>query len=169
MTGSSSTWYAISARFSSSRSSAARSCTELEMLKQLLRRLDDSVRSFRLEERRVVDTAPCDGDRVQPARLGSANVERRVADVRRVVGTGAEPLEREQQRLGIRLVALGLVAADDDVEEMSDRHARERKRNRRAPLRRDDAEPPPLVAEPEEPLVHPDEDPDLVVQGLVVP
>src|SRR5207237_7591117 len=97
MTGSSSRWYAISARFSRSRSSAARAST-LEMLKQLLRRLDDGVRLLRLEPLARMDPAPGDRDRVQPAGLRGADVERRIPDVSRVVGPRAEPLERELER-----------------------------------------------------------------------
>src|SRR5581483_11386556 len=103
MIGSSSTWYAISARFRSSRSSAARFAGSDDG-KQLLRGVDDRVRLLALEPRPVVDATPRDGDREHPRGLRGADVERRVADVRRLPGRSAEPLGGEQQRLRIGLV-----------------------------------------------------------------
>src|SRR5579884_3794456 len=118
MIGSSSTWYAISARCRSSRSSAARAAGS-EDVKELLGGVDDRIGLLRLELRSVVDPAPGDGDRSHPGRLGSAHVERRVADVRGLGRVGAHPLGREQERFGVRLVALRLVAADDGLEQVA--------------------------------------------------
>src|SRR5437763_11178430 len=98
MIGSSSTWYAMSARFRSSRSSAARAAGS-DFGKQLLRRVDDRIRMLALEPRAVVDAAPRDRDRVHPRRLRSPDVEWRVSDVGGVLGANAHPLGREQQRL----------------------------------------------------------------------
>src|SRR5437763_13265647 len=112
MTGVSSTWYAMSARLRTSRSSAARTFGS-DMLEQLGRGVDDRIRLRLLELRTVVDATPRDGDRMHPGGLRSEHVERRIADVGRLCGVGAHPLRREQQRLRIRLVPLGLVAADD--------------------------------------------------------
>src|SRR5438105_857625 len=84
---------------------------------ELLSAVDDRVRLLGLQLLPVVDAAPRDGDRVDAGRLRRTHVERRVAHVRGLVWVCAETLERELQRLRIGLVALGLVAADDDVEE----------------------------------------------------
>ena len=60
-----------------------------------------------------------------PAALGGADVERRVADVDRLVPAGVEQFERVLERRGIRLVPVGVVGADDDVEELLQRQVRE--------------------------------------------
>src|SRR5256714_11152350 len=99
MTGSSSRWYAINARFSRSRSSATRARAS-EMLKHLLGGVDDRVRLFALEPFTVVDAPPGDGDRVHVGRFGGPDVKRRVADVRRFGRLCVHALGREQQRLG---------------------------------------------------------------------
>src|SRR2546423_14440724 len=108
MIGSSSTWYAMSARFKSSRSSAARAAGS-DFGKQLLRGVDDRVGVLALEPRAVVDTGPCDRDRAHPCRLRRADVERGVAHVGGVLRVDAHPLRREQPRLGVGTVAAGLV------------------------------------------------------------
>src|SRR5260221_8036611 len=102
MTGSSSRWYAISARFSKSRSSATRARAS-EMLKQLLGGVDDRVRLFALEPFAVVDAPPGDCDRVHARGLGGADVEWRVAHVRRLVRTCVHARRREQERFRIGL------------------------------------------------------------------
>src|ERR1700704_5484457 len=124
MTGSSSRWYAINARFRTSRSSATRTRAS-EMLKQFLGGVDDRVRLFALEPLAVVDAPPGDGDRVHSRGFGGANVKRRVADVRGLVGTRIQAFRREQQRFGIGLVLLRLVPPDDGLEQVRDWHAGE--------------------------------------------
>src|SRR5207302_6980565 len=121
MIGSSSTWYAMSARFRSSRSSAARAAGS-DFGKQLLRGVDDGVGVLALEPRPVVDASPGDRDRAHARRLRGADVEGRVAHVGGVLWADAHPLGGEQQRLGIGLVALGLVAPDHDLEQVAERH-----------------------------------------------
>src|SRR5919201_7022746 len=103
MSGSSSTWYATSARLRSSRSSRTRAST-LEVAKQLLGSVDDRVRPLRLEPRAVVDPPPGDGDRVHAGGLCRTHIERRVAHVGGILRARVEALEREQQRLRLRLV-----------------------------------------------------------------
>src|SRR4051794_4860517 len=119
MIGASSTWYATSARPRISRSSAAR--TSEEDGKELLGRFQDRIRRRSLELRAVVDPPPRDGNRVHPGGLRREDVEGRIADVSRLCGIRTEALGSEKQRLGVRLVAFGLVAADDDLEEMAKR------------------------------------------------
>src|SRR5215467_10801315 len=142
MMGASSTWYAMSARLRSSRNSAARagSVVVLEDAKELLGGVDDRVGLLGLEPVALVDPAPRDGDGEHARRLRRTDVEGRVADVRRGVGVGAEALRREEERLRIGLVPLGLAAADDGLEEMSERHGRKCELDRRAALRRDDSQ-----------------------------
>ena len=116
------------ARLRTSRSSAARaSAVEvLEDAKELLRRVDDRVGLLRFEPRAVVDPAPGHGDGEHPRRLRRADVERRVADVGGLGGVRSEPLGAEQERLRVGLVPLGLVPADDRLEEMAERDVGER-------------------------------------------
>src|SRR5207244_2675329 len=111
-----------------SRSSAARWSTvaALEDKQQLLRGGDDRVRLFALELLATVDAAPGHSDRVHAGRFGRADVERRVADVRALVRVDIHAFCGKQERLGVRLVTLRLVAADDDLEEVSERNRRER-------------------------------------------
>src|SRR5579859_3666665 len=108
MTGSSSTWYAISARCSVSRSSAAR-VSALETAKKPLCRVDDRVGLLALELRAVVDAPPRHCDRVHLCGLRSTDIERRVADVRAVRRLDVHALCGQQQRLGIGLVLFRLV------------------------------------------------------------
>src|SRR5881227_3292766 len=102
MIGSSSTWYAMSARLRMSRSSAARAAAVvlLEDAKELLGGVDDRVRLLGLEPRAVVDPAPRHGDGEHPRRLRRADVEGRVADVGGLLRLRAESLGAEKQRLG---------------------------------------------------------------------
>src|SRR3954470_14465426 len=139
MTGASSTWYAINARCSVSRSSAARFAGS-EDGKQLLRRLDDGVRLLAVEPRAVVNPTPGHRDREHAGRLSGTNVERRIAHIRGLARVGVHSPGAEEQRLGIGLVLRGLVTAHDRLEEVSERHACERELDGRAPLRRDDGE-----------------------------
>src|SRR5581483_7922365 len=121
MIGSSSTWYAMSARLRTSRSSAARAATVvvLEEAKELLGVVDDRVGLLRLEAHAIVDPAPRHGDREHPGGLRRPDVEGRVADVGGCGRVRSKPLGTEKERLGIRLVPLGLVAADDCLEEVA--------------------------------------------------
>src|SRR2546430_2454047 len=167
MTGSSSTWYATSARLRTSRSSAARFWT-LEVLKELLGGVDDRVGLLSLEAGAIVDLAPRHGDRVHAGGLCRTDVERRVADVGRLTRVGVHPARRKKQRLRVRLVPLGLVAADNRLEKMSERHAREGELDRRAPLRGHDPEPPPLLVQADEYILHAGACLELAVQRLVV-
>ena len=80
-----------------------------------------------------------------PGGLGRADVERRVADVDGVVAVRAEQIERVLERRRIGLVPLGVVGADDDVEELLERQVGERQPHRLVPLRRHDAEPAALA------------------------
>src|SRR5689334_22101347 len=107
MIGSSSAWYAIKARLRSSRSSAART-SALEGAKEILRMPDERVRLLAPEQVLRVDAAPGDGHSVNAGGLRSADVERRVADVGRILGPRAESIERRQDRVGRGLVALGV-------------------------------------------------------------
>ena len=107
-------------------------------------------------------------DRVHPGGLGGPHVERRVADVDGRRRVGAEALGGEQERLRVRLVALGLVPSDDRVEVLPERHLGERQLDRLAPLRRDDAEPPSLGVEAGDEALHPGTAPEILVQRLVV-
>src|SRR6185437_729470 len=118
MIGSSSTWYAMSARLRRSRSSAARAeaVVVLEDAKELLGAVDDRIRPLGLEPSALVDPAPRDGDGEHARRLRSADVERRVADVGCRGRVGPEPLGAEEERLRIGLVPFRLVAAHDRLE-----------------------------------------------------
>src|SRR5215831_15225273 len=100
MIGASSTWYAMSARLRSSRSSAARAAAVvvLEDAKELLGGVDDRVRLLGLEAVTFVDPAPRDGDGEHARRLRRTDVEGRVADVRRLGRIGCQALHREEQR-----------------------------------------------------------------------
>ena len=84
------------------------------------------------------------------------------------VDARAEALERELERRRVRLVPARLVAADDDLEQVLERHAREGEVDGRPPLRGDDPEPVAAVAQLGEHHVHPLADGDRVVQRLVV-
>src|SRR5579864_4378703 len=167
MIGSSSTWYAMSARLRSSRSSAARAAGSDDG-KQLLRRVDDRVRLLELEPRAVVDTAPRDGDRPHPRRLRGADVEGRVADIRRLLRPRAKALGGEEQGLGVGLVPLGLVAADDRVEHMPERNVLEGELDGGAALRGDEAEAAALRPQLFEGVLHAGAGEQLLMQRLVV-
>src|SRR5207302_4792744 len=105
----------MDARVKTSRSSLAR-VEALEDGKQLLGALDVRVRFLGSEALNRMDLSPGDGDRVHARRLRGAHVEGRVADVGRVRGTSIEQLERFEDGVGSRLVALRVVGADHDVE-----------------------------------------------------
>src|SRR5690348_16552047 len=110
----------MEASLRSDRSSAARAST-LEVLKQLLGGVDDRIRLLALEILAIVDASPRDGEGAHAGGARRAHVERRVADVRADLGRDAHPLGRNVERLRIGLVALGLVAAHDRVEEVAER------------------------------------------------
>src|SRR5258708_24289455 len=102
-----------------------------------------------------MNTAPGDADREEPGSLRGLDVERRVPDVSRLVCTCAHSVESEQKRFRIGLVPGRLVAADNRLEEMRDRNARERELDGLTSLRGDDAQPAAFVLQPNEPVVHP--------------
>src|SRR5205085_10269343 len=104
MIGSSSRWYASSARVRIWRSSAAR-CACSETANELHRPVDEEVWACGPERLRGVDAAPPDGDGEHAGALRRLHVEGRVADVRRLLGTCAEQLERAQDPAGMGLVA----------------------------------------------------------------
>src|SRR5436190_3147315 len=170
MIGSSSTWNAMTARLRTSRSSAARaSAVEgLEDAKELLGRVDDRVGLPGVEPSPVVDPAPrhCDGEHAR--RLRRADVERRVADVGGLGGVRSESLGAEQERLRVGLVSLGLVPADDRLEEVAERDVGECELDGGAALRRDDAQPASFLVETDEHVFHPRAGLEVVVERLVV-
>src|SRR6476659_5424694 len=137
MIGASSTWYATRARPRISRSSAARAAGS-EDAKELLGGVDDRVGLRGLELRTVMDPPPRDGHRVHPCRLRREGVERRIAAVCGLRRIGPEALGSEEERLGIRLVPLGLVPSDDYVEQMTKRDGGEGELSGVAALGRDD-------------------------------
>src|SRR5687768_13388399 len=104
MAGSSSTWYAMSARLRATRSSAAR-FVSLEDAKELSGVVDDAVARFALESLGGVDPSPGDGDRENAGRFRCADVERGVADVRGVGRSCVEPAEGLEDRVLVGLVA----------------------------------------------------------------
>jgi len=55
-------------------------------------------------------------DGVDSSRFGGPDVERRVADVGRLAQRGAEAFDGCEDRVGRRLVALGVVGRDHDLE-----------------------------------------------------
>ena len=63
-----------------------------------------------------MDAAPGDRDGERPRGLRCAYVERRVAHVGRLRRASAEPIERCEDRLGVRLVPLRVFVAVDHVE-----------------------------------------------------
>src|SRR4051812_25089677 len=150
MTGASSTWYAIDASFSVSRSSRARS----ESVVELIGAVDDCSRCFGLQLLAVVDAPPGDGDGVHVGRLGGPDVERRVADVCAVHRIDAHALGSDEQRLGIGLVALRLVAADDRLEEVADAQPREGEVDSRASLGGDDADAAAVLVQAHDDVLH---------------
>src|SRR5512146_1300709 len=107
-----------------SRSSAARSCTDLVLEDAIEVRpsVDEHVGVFGFEPLARVDTAPGDTDREEAGRPRRLDVEGRVADVGRLGRLRTKALEREQQGLGVGLVALCLVSAHHGVEEMAERN-----------------------------------------------
>src|SRR5688500_15450864 len=65
-----------------------------------------------------MDAAPTDRDREDARCLRRADVEGRVADVDRLARRAPKLLEREENRIGLRLVALRVLVRDDDVEHL---------------------------------------------------
>src|SRR5439155_16159597 len=108
-----------------SRSSAARVAGS-EEVKQLLRGVGDRVGLLPLELLTIVDPPPRDRDGMHARGLRRAQVERRVADVCGPARLGVHPFRSEEQRLRIRLVPFGFVTADNRLEEVAERDARER-------------------------------------------
>src|SRR3954452_4910380 len=170
MIGSSSTWYAMRARLRTSRNSDARAAAVvvLEDAKELLGRVDDRVGLFSLESRSVMDPAPCHRDGEHARRLRCADVEGRVADVGGAGGVGSKPLYPEEQRRRVGLVPLGLVAADDRVEQVAKRDVGERELDGRAALRGHDSQPPAFLVQAHEHVLHPGAGLQVVVERLVV-
>src|SRR5437762_13777367 len=123
MIGVSSTWYAMRARLRTLRNSAARAAAVvvLEDAKELLGTVDDRVGPLRLESCAVVDPAPRHGNGEHPRRVGGTDVEGRVADVGGRGWDRSKTFGAEQQRVRIRLVPIGLVAAYDRPEAMAER------------------------------------------------
>src|SRR5262245_56119566 len=154
MNGSSSTWYATSARLRTSRSSAARAAVvALEDGKQLLRVTHELVGLLAPQDLVVVDAAPRDGDCVNAGRLRSADIERRVADVRGLARRGAEPLECLEDRIGRRLVAFGVIRGDHNVQvRLELGKPVEREADGGAALRRHDSQPAAVITQPREHL-----------------
>jgi Glycosyl hydrolases family 38 N-terminal domain/Alpha mannosidase middle domain/Glycosyl hydrolases family 38 C-terminal beta sandwich domain len=140
----------------------------LEDAKEFLGGLDDRIGPFLVETCAVVDPAPRHGDREHPRSLRRAHVEGRVADVGRPGGICSEPLGAEEERLRVGLVAFGLVAADDRLEEVAERDVGECELDGRTALRRDDTEPASLLVEANEHVLHPGARLELVVERLVV-
>src|SRR5260221_13218665 len=79
----------------------------------------DRIRSS-VQQPLSVRIAAGDGYREDAGGFGHEDVFRRVTDVGGVVRGDAEAGEAELQRIGMRLAALGVVAADDVVEVVSD-------------------------------------------------
>src|SRR6266545_7673360 len=90
--------------------------TSLETAKELLRRVDDRMGVFLREALAGVEPSPRDGDRRYARSLRRLDIERGVSDVGRFPRVGAGALERGEDRLGVRLVPLGVFGADHDVE-----------------------------------------------------
>ena len=130
--------------------------------------VDDRVGLLRLELLAIVDPAPGDRDGVHAGRLSGADVERRVTHIGRRGRICAKPRGAEQERLRVGFMALGLVTADDRLEEMPEWNLRECELDRRAALRGHDAEPPPVLVKLNEHILHPRAGLELVVKGLVV-
>ena len=79
-------------------------------------------------------------------RVPCLDVVRRVPDVRGIGGIGVESLERLEHRVGLGLVPLGVLRADDDVHGLPElREPVERKADGAEALRRDDPEPTALA------------------------
>src|SRR5262245_62340932 len=131
MIGSSSTWYARSASFTISRSSSTRAeaVDVLEDMEQLLRPADERVRLGREQHLVGMDAAPAHADREGAGRFRRADVERRVADVRGLGGVRPEAVEGREHGIRSGLVALRVLARDDDREVLHElREALERER-----------------------------------------
>ena len=84
--------------------------------------------------------APRDGDGVHAGGLAREHVDDGVTDVDGGVGAAAHPLEREQQRRRVGLVALGVLHRDEHVDVLAEAEDVHRLLRRLAPLRRGDAD-----------------------------
>ena len=116
-----------------------------------------------------MDTTPGHGDRVHARGLRGPNVEGRVADIRRVLGRHAQPVDGGENRVGRRLLPLRVVGGDHDLEvRLELGQAREREADGGAALGGDDAEPAAFGPQPRQHLDHLPERLQLVVQRLVV-
>ena len=115
-----------------------------------------------------MDAAPGDADRVDAGVLRCGDVERRVADVGGVVGVGAEPLERDEDLIRIRLAARRLVGADDEVERVAEAERLDRELDDVVALRADDPDLAALGVELLEQVEHPRERLELRVERRVV-
>jgi hypothetical protein len=140
----------------------------LEDAKELPGGVHDCVRLLGFELCRVVDPAPRHRDGEHACGLRRADVERRVADVRRIRRVGSEALCGQEKRFRVGLLLLRLVASDNRLEEVSDGHAREAELDGRTSLRGDDAEAPTLLAQLHENVFHAGARLELVVERLVV-
>jgi hypothetical protein len=87
--------------------------------------------------------------------MGGLEVERRIAHVTGAVRGAAQPLESGQKGIGVRLVPLGILGRDHDVEVALHRQHVERQAHRIPALRRDDAQRPAAVLERGQRLLHP--------------
>ena len=140
----------------------------LEDAKELLGGVDDGVGLLGFELHGVVDPAPRHRDGEHSGRLCGADVEWRVADVRRIRRVGSEALCGQEKRFRVGLVVLRLVTSDNRLEEVSDGHAREAELDGRTSLRGDDAEAPALLAQLHEYVFHAGACLEVVVERLVV-
>src|SRR3954469_16864891 len=118
---------------SSRRRSAARRST-LDEAKELLHGVDDDVGACGVQTFPREDAAPRNADGEDAGRPCGLDVERRVADVRRVLRVGVQPLECEQERLWIRLQSLRLVSRHYGLEHGVQREHGEGKVHRRSAL-----------------------------------
>ena len=68
-----------------------------------------------------MDAAPADRDRRGAGSLARPDVERRVADVHRLLGSCVEAAQRLEHRVGVGLVALRVVSADEHVGQLAEK------------------------------------------------
>ena len=99
--------------------------------------------------------------------LRGGDVERSIADVGGLVRIDVEPVERDQDLVGMGLPARRLVRADDDVHQVAEPERLERELDDVVPLRADDPELPPFAVQPFEQLEHPGKRLELGVERLV--
>ena len=131
--------------------------------------LDERVRLGGKQPLVGMDPTPADRDRVCACGVPGLDVERRVADVHRVVGGRTEAAQSLENRVGIGLVPLSVVGADENVRQLGEkRETGEGEVHGRAPLGRNDAELVPAIAQLTQELRDPVEDLERRVQRLVV-